>query len=68
MSGELVVIVTNTASIGVLLENAQNLSDMPSAIAIMIVILILGIAIDALFTALDNAVRRRWGLIDTAQS
>lgn len=68
MSGELVVIVTNTASIGVLLENAQNLSDMPAAIAIMIVILILGIVIDALFTLLDRAIRRRWGLIDAAES
>jgi NitT/TauT family transport system permease protein len=68
MSGELVVIVTNTASIGVLLENAQNLSDMPSAIAIMIVILALGIFIDGLFTLLDNAVRRRWGLIGADES
>ena len=68
MSGELVVIVTNTASVGVLLENAQNMSDMPSAIAIMIVILTLGIIIDALFTFLDNAVRRRWGLIDASES
>lgn len=39
MAGELVVLISDTASIGVLLENAQNLSDMPSAIAIMIVIL-----------------------------
>lgn len=68
MSGELVVIVTNTASIGVLLENAQNMTDMPAAIAIMIVILILGIVIDALFTALDKVIRRRWGLVDTADS
>ncbi|KAA0110559.1 ABC transporter permease [Mycolicibacterium sp. P1-5] len=68
MSGELVVIVTNSASIGVLLENAQNMTDMPSAIAIMIVILILGIVIDALFTALDKAIRRRWGLVDSAGS
>jgi NitT/TauT family transport system permease protein len=68
MSGELVVIVTNTASIGVLLENAQNMSDMPSAIAIMIVILTLGILIDALFTSLDNVVRRRWGLVDASES
>jgi NitT/TauT family transport system permease protein len=68
MSGELVVIVTNTASIGVLLENAQNLSDMPSAIAVMIVILALGILIDGLFTLLDNAVRRRWGLIGADES
>ena len=64
MSGELVVIVTNTASVGVLLENAQNMTDMPAAIAIMIVILILGIVIDALFTALDKVIRRRWGLVD----
>ena len=63
MSGELVVIVANTASIGVLLENAQNLSDMPAAIAIMIVILALGIVIDGLFSLLDNEVRRRRGLV-----
>lgn len=63
MSGELVVIVANTASIGVLLENAQNLSDMPAAIAIMIVILVLGIVIDGLFTLLDREVRRRRGLV-----
>lgn len=68
MSGELVVIVTNTASIGVLLENAQNMSDMPSAIAIMIVILALGILIDGLFTFLDSVVRRRWGLVDASES
>jgi sulfonate transport system permease protein len=68
MSGELVVIVSNTASIGVLLENAQNLSDMPSAIAVMIVILALGILIDGLFTLLDNVVRRHWGLIGADES
>ena len=68
MAGELVVIVTGTASIGVLLENAQNLSDMPSAIAIMIVILTLGILIDALFTAARSAIRSRWGLVDSERS
>jgi NitT/TauT family transport system permease protein len=68
MSGELVVIVANTASIGVLLENAQNLSDMPSAIAIMIVILALGILIDGLFSLLDNSIRRRRGLLGADES
>ncbi len=68
MSGELVVIVANTASIGVLLENAQNLSDMPAAIAIMIVILVLGIVIDGLFTLLDREVRRRRGLVGSDES
>lgn len=64
MAGELVVLVANTSSIGVLLENAQNLSDMPSAIAVMIVILTIGIFVDALFSAVDRQVRRRWGLLD----
>lgn len=65
MAGELVVLISDTASIGVLLENAQNLSDMPSAIAIMIVILLIGIAIDAVFDAADQRIRRYWGLIGT---
>lgn len=64
MAGELVVLISDTASIGVLLENAQNLSDMPSAIAIMIVILLIGIVIDAVFNAADQHVRRRWGLLE----
>ncbi|OBK22920.1 ABC transporter permease [Mycobacterium asiaticum] len=64
MAGELVVLVANTSSIGVLLENAQNLTDMPSAIAIMIVILTIGIFIDALFSVVDVRIRRRWGLLD----
>ena len=35
---------------------------MPSTIAIMIVILILGIAVDVLFGRANQAIRRRWGL------
>lgn len=64
MAGELVVLVTNTASIGVLLENAQNLSDMPMAIAIMIVILVIGMVMDAGFAAADRQIRKRWGLLE----
>ena len=63
MAGELVVLVANTSSIGVLLENAQNLTDMPSAIAVMTVILAIGIFVDALFSAVDVRIRRRWGLL-----
>lgn len=68
MAGELVVIVANAPSIGVLLENAQNLADMPTAIALMIVILMIGIVIDALLTVLDRAIRQRWGLLDRSDS
>jgi NitT/TauT family transport system permease protein len=66
MAGELLVIIAGTSSIGVLLSNDQDQADMPSAMAIMIVILVLGIAVDALFGAVDNAIRRRRGLSDPA--
>ncbi len=67
MAGELVVLVAGTASIGVLLDNAQNLSDMPSAISIMVVILLIGIVVDTAFDALDRWIRRRWGLLVTSE-
>jgi NitT/TauT family transport system permease protein len=66
MAGELLVIIAGTSSIGVLLSNDQNQADMPSAMAIMIVILILGIAVDALFGTVDRTIRRRRGLADPA--
>jgi NitT/TauT family transport system permease protein len=66
MAGELLVIIAGTSSIGVLLSNDQNQADMPSAMAIMIVILILGIGVDGLFGAVDRTIRRRRGLADPA--
>lgn len=60
--GELVVLVANEPSLGVLLNSDQSQSDMPSTIAVMIVILILGIAVDGLFGMANRAIRRRWGL------
>jgi NitT/TauT family transport system permease protein len=68
MAGELLVIIANTSSIGVLLSSDQDQADMPSAIAIMIVILTLGIMVDALFNVADHRIRRRWGLADPASS
>jgi NitT/TauT family transport system permease protein len=68
MAGELLVIIANTASIGVLLSNDQDQADMPGAISIMIVILTLGILVDGLFTLADRRIRRRWGLADPASA
>ncbi|WP_313888556.1 ABC transporter permease [Mycolicibacterium sp. CBMA 226] len=64
MAGELVVMIAGTASIGVLLENAQNMSDMPLAIAVMIVVLVIGIIVDSVFGLADRQIRRYWGLVD----
>jgi len=63
MAGELLVIIANQPSLGVLLSTDQDQSDMASATAIIIVILILGILVDRLFGLADGAIRRRWGLV-----
>ena len=47
MAGELVVLVFNQPSLGELLNNDQSQSDLESATAIMIVIFIIGIFVDA---------------------
>jgi sulfonate transport system permease protein len=62
MAGELLVIIANQPSLGVLLSTDQDQSDMESATAIIIVILILGVIVDQLFGLADRGIRRRWGL------
>jgi NitT/TauT family transport system permease protein len=64
MAGELLVIILGQPSIGVLLSNYQDQSDMSGAISIMIVILALGIVVDSVFTHADQAIRRRRGMAD----
>jgi NitT/TauT family transport system permease protein len=66
MAGELLVIILGQPSIGVLLSTAQDQSDMAGAIAIMIVILVLGIVVDMIFTRVDATIRRRRGMLDPA--
>ncbi|HEX5302853.1 MAG TPA: ABC transporter permease [Streptosporangiaceae bacterium] len=62
MAGELLVIIANHPSLGVLLSTDQDQSDMESATAIIIVILIFGVIVDQLFGVADRGIRRRWGL------
>jgi sulfonate transport system permease protein len=62
MAGELLVLIANQPSLGVLLSADQDQADMASAISIIIVILIIGICVDTLFGTADRAIRRRWGL------
>ncbi|GAB1689158.1 ABC transporter permease [Krasilnikovia sp. M28-CT-15] len=62
MAGELLVIVPGALSIGARMQGARDLVNAPLVVAYIIVVLILGILIDILFNAADNALRRRWGL------
>jgi NitT/TauT family transport system permease protein len=62
LTAELLVLVAGEPSIGQLFAADQDQTDMPSTIAVMIVILILGVLVDALFGRANNAIRKRWGL------
>jgi NitT/TauT family transport system permease protein len=64
MAGELLVIIPGQASLGVLLQTGRDLSDSARLLSAMVVILFIGILVDAVvFGAADRAVRRRWGLL-----
>jgi NitT/TauT family transport system permease protein len=63
MSAELIAVTFNQTSIGQQLQSARNLSDTQQLLAIMVVIFVIGIAVDSLFGRLDTEVRRRWGLL-----
>ena len=66
MAGELLVIVPGQESLGVILQTGRDISDSALLISGMLVILFVGIVVDALFfgTA-ERFVRRRWGLSQT---
>ncbi len=66
MAGELLVIILGQPSIGALLSTYQDQSDLAGAIAIMIVILVLGLVVDSIFTRIDTSIRHRRGMLDPA--
>jgi len=64
MAGELIVQIPGVASLGVLLNSDQDQLDMASTISVMIVILVIGIIVDGVFTKADLTLRNRRGLLD----
>jgi len=53
----------NATSLGNLLENARNLNDIATVVAVMLIIIAIGVAINAIiFAPLEKRVRERWGL------
>jgi NitT/TauT family transport system permease protein len=62
MAGELLVIIAKQPSLGNDLTFAREFANAPRLIAVMIVILIIGMIVDAIFGAIANGVRRRRGL------
>jgi NitT/TauT family transport system permease protein len=66
MAGELVVAIIGTPGLGVLMNTYTSLQDFAGVTSIIIVILIIGIVVDGVFTKADTALRRRRGLLDPA--
>jgi NitT/TauT family transport system permease protein len=66
MAGELLVIIAARPSLGAQLQFARELSDAPALVAMMIVVLVIGIGVDAfVFGSLERRLRRNRGLIAT---
>jgi NitT/TauT family transport system permease protein len=66
MAGELLVVIAGHPSIGTNLSAAREFVDAPWLYSTMIVIFILGVVADSLFGRVDLAIRRRWGLLESA--
>ncbi|MGC5021502.1 ABC transporter permease [Micromonospora sp. DT47] len=66
MAGELIVVGISQTSLGAQLTYSRELSDAPWLLSTMIVILMVGLLVDAAFGVADKAIRRRWGVLDQA--
>lgn len=62
LAGELLVTISQVTALGVLMSNARNFADAPTLLAVMIVILIIGMLVDGVFSGIANGIRRRRGL------
>lgn len=65
MAGELLVIIAERPSLGGQLEFARQFAKAPQLLATMLVILILGMLVDGLFSSMARKIRERRGLAQT---
>jgi len=63
LAGELLVSIANRPSLGVFLTQSRELGDTAYMIALMMAILAIGIAVDAVFSAFERGIRRRRGVV-----
>ena len=67
MAGELLVIIANKPSVGVVLAQSRETSDAELLLATMVLILVIGVVVDSLFGALERHVARRRGMLVEAR-
>lgn len=66
MAGELLNQVAGHTGLGVRLNSTRELADSEGLLATMLVILVVGVLVDALFTFADRGIRRRRGLLEVS--
>lgn len=62
LAGELLVTISQVTALGTMLSNARSFADAPTLIAVMIVVLIIGMVVDSVFSVIAGGLRRRRGL------
>jgi NitT/TauT family transport system permease protein len=67
MAGELIGAAVGKPGIGGYLDNQRTLGDYPGLYATMILILIIGLLVDAGFGAVEKSIRRRHGLLEAGR-
>jgi NitT/TauT family transport system permease protein len=65
LAGELLVIIAHRPALGVRLQGLREQNDAAGVISTMIVIFVIGVLADAVFTYADRRLRRAWGLDQT---
>jgi len=63
LAGELMVQIAFRPSLGQFLNQSRDLGDTSYMISLMIVILVIGIAVDAVFGRIESGIRRRRGVV-----
>jgi NitT/TauT family transport system permease protein len=63
LAGELMVSIANRPSLGQFLNQSRELGDTSYMIALMIAIMAIGIAVDAVFCNIERGIRRRRGVV-----
>jgi len=63
LAGELLVAIAYRPSLGQFLNQSRDFGDTSYMISLMIVILVIGIAVDAVFSSVERGIRRRRGVV-----
>jgi NitT/TauT family transport system permease protein len=63
MAGEIIGIVSHQVGLGQQIQFARDFADAEQLLAIIVVIFVIGVVIDSMFSSLDRVIRRRWGLL-----